>query len=71
MKIFNILKLSESQPFCLIYKQMNDILDDPNDFERFYLTADLYEYLKKNLHTMVNIIEYFFILLLSFLKILF
>lgn len=49
------LKLSESQPFCLIYKQMNDILDDPNDFERFYLTTDLYEYLKKNLHTMVNI----------------
>jgi len=34
---------------------MNDILDDPNDFERFYLTTDLYEYLKKNLHTMVNI----------------
>ena len=54
-KKFIILKLSESQPFCLIYKQMNDILDDPNDFERFYLTTDLYEYLKKNLHTMVNI----------------
>ena len=46
-------KFKDSQPFCLIYKQMCEILDDQNDFESYYLTTELYEYLKCNLKQMV------------------
>jgi hypothetical protein len=37
---------------------MSDILDDHNDFERFYLTIDMHEYLKKNLNSMVKMISW-------------
>ena len=45
-----------SQPFRLIYKQMLEMLDDQNEskYESYYLTAELYEYLKSNLNQMVN-----------------
>lgn len=34
---------------------MCEILDDQNDFESYYLTTELYEYLKENLKQMVYI----------------
>lgn len=45
-------KLNEGHPFCLLYKQMCDILDDQSDFESYYLTSELYEYLLKSLNDM-------------------
>ena len=40
----------------MIYKQMCEILDDQNEseFESYYLTTEVYEYLKKNLLKMVK-----------------
>lgn len=37
---------------------MSEILDDQKDFESFYLTSDVYEYLSNNLTKMVSYINF-------------
>lgn len=47
--------VKKNVPFCLIYKQMTEILDDSNDFdcECYYLTAELHQFLQWKLESMV------------------
>jgi len=49
-----IFQLVKSQMFCLLYKQLCDVIDDQSEYEAYYLTTELYEYLKTNLDSMVN-----------------
>ena len=48
----NETDLNTSHPFFFIYKQMTEILDDQEDFETYYLSVELYDYLKANFNNM-------------------
>ncbi|CAF0876339.1 unnamed protein product [Brachionus calyciflorus] len=49
--------LREGTSFMLIYKQLNEILDDQSEYETYYIAVEIYENLKKNIKKLTEKFE--------------